>query len=108
MLRAVRRARGAAHDDDAARGDTLEQGALQLGAAHRNGGHRGRTASAAQRLRRREGSSRRLEVGHRDYMVFLIRFVLRNANFSSISASLISILLLWPGCEIGLSVGHSV
>lgn len=88
VLSAVRRSRGAPHDDGdaAAGGDTLEQGALQLGAAHRDGGHRSRAAAAAQRLRRRQGPPRRLEVGHRDYMVFLIWVVLCNANCSSISS----------------------
>jgi hypothetical protein len=74
VLRAVRRVRGAAHDDAdaAAGGNTMEQGALQLGAAYRDGGHRSRAAAASQRLRRREGAPRRLEVGHRNYMVFLV------------------------------------
>jgi hypothetical protein len=56
----------------AAGGDPVEQGAVQLGAAHRDGRHRRRTAAAAQRRRRRKGAPRRLEVGDRDHMVFLI------------------------------------
>jgi hypothetical protein len=59
---------------------------LQLGAAHWDCGHRRRAAAAAQRLRCREGPPRRMEVGHRDYMVLLIWLVLGNANSSSVSS----------------------
>jgi hypothetical protein len=67
MLHAVRRGHRAA-----AGGDPVEQGVVQLGAAHRDGRHRRRTAAAAQRLRSRKGAPRRLEVGDQDHMVFLI------------------------------------
>lgn len=56
-------------DDAAADGDPVEQGALQLRSAHRDGGHRGGAAAAAQRRLRRAGAPRHLEVGHRDHMV---------------------------------------